>query len=38
MIGRSIARLAFRTLGDITVGSAGTDWDDADIGWKPNNF
>ncbi|WP_311272546.1 MULTISPECIES: LPS-assembly protein LptD [unclassified Rhizobium] len=32
------ARLAFRTLGDISVGSAGTDWDDADIGWKPNNF
>ncbi|POO53120.1 LPS-assembly protein LptD [Agrobacterium rosae] len=32
------ARLAFRTLGDITVGSAGTDWDDAEIGWKPNNF
>jgi LPS-assembly protein len=32
------ARLAFRTLGDISVGSAGTDWDDAEIGWKPNNF
>lgn len=32
------ARLAFRTLGDISVGSAGKDWDEADIGWKPNNF
>ncbi|WP_288426776.1 LPS-assembly protein LptD [uncultured Agrobacterium sp.] len=32
------ARLAFRTLGDISVGSAAEDWDKADIGWQPNNY
>jgi len=32
------ARLAFRTLGDISVGSANEDWNDMDIGWKPNNY
>nr|WP_234902482.1 LPS-assembly protein LptD [Agrobacterium larrymoorei] len=32
------ARLAFRTLGDISVGSAGEDWEEADIGWRPNNY
>ncbi len=32
------ARLAFRTLGDISVGSANEDWADMDIGWKPNNY
>ncbi|MDS7596675.1 LPS-assembly protein LptD [Agrobacterium tumefaciens] len=32
------ARLAFRTLGDISVGSADEDWNNMDIGWKPNNY
>ncbi|XUY27684.1 LPS-assembly protein LptD [Agrobacterium sp. rho-8.1] len=30
------ARLAFRTLGDIAVGTADTSWGEADLGWKPN--
>jgi LPS-assembly protein len=33
------ARLAFRTLGDINVGSSDeSDWGDIDTGWKPNNY
>ncbi|NTF31416.1 LPS assembly protein LptD [Rhizobium skierniewicense] len=30
------ARLAFRTLGDIAVGTADASWGEADLGWKPN--
>ena len=32
------ARLAFRTLGDINVGSGDANWGDIDTGWKPNNY
>ncbi|WP_296074776.1 LPS-assembly protein LptD [uncultured Agrobacterium sp.] len=32
------ARIAFRTLGDISVGSAAEDWSKADIGWQPNTY
>jgi LPS-assembly protein len=32
------ARLSFRTLGDIAVGSGNETWDEIGLGWKPNNY